>query len=64
MLILSLRVGESVRAGDDISITVLKVKGDQVRLGVSAPKSVPVHRLGSGQIPSDSTGKLGERPVK
>lgn len=60
MLILSLRVGESVRAGADISITVLRVKGNQVRLGVSAPKNVAVHREGSGQIQPDATGKLGE----
>jgi carbon storage regulator CsrA len=44
MLILSRRVGESVVIGEDISITVLRVKGDHVRLGVTAPKSVTVHR--------------------
>ena len=44
MLILSRRVGESVIIGEDISITVLRVKGNQVRLGVNAPKSIAVQR--------------------
>lgn len=44
MLILTRRVGESLRIGDDVSVTVLGIKGSQVRLGVNAPKSVPVHR--------------------
>lgn len=44
MLILTRRVGESVMIGEDISVTVLGVKGNQVRLGVDAPHDVPVHR--------------------
>jgi len=44
MLILTRRVGESLRIGDDVSVTVLGIKGSQVRLGVNAPKSIPVHR--------------------
>jgi len=44
MLILTRRVGESVMIGDDVSITVLGVKGNQVRIGVNAPKDVSVHR--------------------
>jgi len=44
MLILSRRVGETVIIGEDISITVLRVKGNQVRLGVNAPKSIAVQR--------------------
>lgn len=44
MLILSRRVGESVKIGDDVSITVLRVKGNQVRLGVNAPRSLAVQR--------------------
>jgi carbon storage regulator len=44
MLILTRRIGESVVIGDDIHITVLGVKGNQVRLGVNAPKDVSVHR--------------------
>ena len=44
MLILSRRVGERVVIGEDISITVLRIKGNQVRLGVDAPKSIAVQR--------------------
>ena len=44
MLILTRRVGEALMIGDDISVTVLATKGNQVRLGVSAPKNVSVHR--------------------
>ena len=44
MLILTRRVGESLMVGDEITITVLGVKGNQVRIGVSAPKDVAVHR--------------------
>ena len=44
MLILTRRVGESVVIGTDVTVTVLRVKGNQVRLGVDAPKSVSVQR--------------------
>jgi carbon storage regulator len=44
MLILTRRIGESVIIGDDVTITVLGVKGNQVRLGINAPKDVSVHR--------------------
>jgi carbon storage regulator len=44
MLILTRRVGETVVIGDDVTVTVLGVKGSQVRLGVNAPKEVAVHR--------------------
>ncbi len=44
MLILTRRIGESVMIGDEVTVTVLRVKGNQVRLGVSAPKSVSVQR--------------------
>jgi carbon storage regulator len=44
VLILTRRVGESVMIGDDVTVTVLGVKGSQVRVGISAPKQVPVHR--------------------
>ena len=44
MLILTRRVGETLNIGDDVTVTVLGVKGNQVRIGVNAPKEVPVHR--------------------
>lgn len=44
MLILTRRVGETVMIGDDIVVTVLGVKGNQVRVGVKAPRDVTVHR--------------------
>jgi carbon storage regulator len=44
MLILTRRVGETVRIGDDVTVTVLSVKGTQVRIGIDAPKTVVVHR--------------------
>ena len=44
MLILTRRVGEALKIGDEVSVTVLRVKGDQVRLGIEAPKTVTVHR--------------------
>jgi carbon storage regulator len=44
MLILTRRVGETVVIGNDVTVTILGTKGNQVRVGVNAPKSVPVHR--------------------
>ncbi len=44
MLILTRRANESLMIGDDIKITVLGIKGNQVRIGIDAPKDVPVHR--------------------
>jgi carbon storage regulator len=44
MLILTRRTGETVMIGDEVTVTVLGVKGNQVRIGVNAPKAVPVHR--------------------
>ena len=44
MLILTRRVGESLMVGDEITVTVLGAKGNQVRIGVNAPKDVAVHR--------------------
>lgn len=44
MLILTRRVGETVMIGNDVVVTVLGVKGNQVRVGIKAPKELPVHR--------------------
>ena len=44
MLILTRRMGETVMIGDDVTITVLGVKGNQVRVGINAPKTLAVHR--------------------
>lgn len=44
MLILTRRIGESVYIGDDVRLTVLGVRGTQVRIGINAPKEIPVHR--------------------
>ena len=69
MLILTRRVGESLMIGDDVTITVLGVKGNQVRIGVKAPKEVAVHReeilnrieKASGEsLNEDSTLNLGD----
>ncbi|WP_444959468.1 carbon storage regulator CsrA [Microbulbifer sp. VVAC002] len=44
MLILKRRTGEYLRIGANVSVTVLEVKGNQVKIGISAPKSLPIHR--------------------
>ena len=60
MLILTRRVGESVVIGEDVTVTVLGVKGNQVRIGINAPKHVAVHReeiferIKSGRAADDS----------
>ncbi|KKQ18042.1 MAG: Carbon storage regulator [Berkelbacteria bacterium GW2011_GWA1_36_9] len=44
MLVLARRVGDSIMIGDSIKIVVIEIRGDQIRLGIDAPKTIPVHR--------------------
>ena len=74
MLILTRRVGETVMIGNEVTVTVLGVKGNQVRIGVNAPKDVAVHReeiydrikreedgdLGGGQPPPGTKAKVSD----
>ena len=66
MLILTRRVGETLMIGDSINITVLGVKGNQIRLGIAAPRDVTVHREEVFQRSHDedaaSTGSDKDKP--
>lgn len=56
MLKLTRRIGETIVIGDDVTVTVLGVKGNQVRLGINAPSNVDIHRL---EIHQRINGKAG-----
>ena len=67
MLILTRRVGETVMIGENVTVTVLGVKGNQIRLGVDAPRDVAVHRQeifekiqGGGGVPFDAHADAAE----
>ena len=60
MLILTRRVGETLMIGDSVSVTVLGVKGNQVRIGINAPKDVAVHREEIFQRIKREQGGAGE----
>ena len=64
MLILTRRVGESLMIGDEVNVTVLGIKGNQVRIGVNAPKEVAVHREEIYQrIQEENESAGGERSL-
>ena len=69
MLILTRRVGETVMIGSDVTVTVLGVKGNQVRVGVNAPRDVAVHReeiferIKSGRAAGDGATADNESPA-
>lgn len=71
MLALSRKINESIMLGNDVEVTILEIKGDQVKLGISAPKSVPIYRkeiylqiqesnkeAAEGNLPVDALMKL------
>ncbi len=65
MLILTRRAGETVMIGDNVTITVLGVKGNQVRIGINAPKDVAVHREEIFErIQSEQSAEEGAAPSK
>ncbi len=64
MLILTRRAGETVMIGSDVTITVLGVKGNQVRIGINAPKDVAVHREEIFErIQKENSGESPDKPA-
>lgn len=63
MLILTRRVGETLMIGDSVTVTILGVKGNQVRVGITAPKDVAVHREEIFQRIGREAGQGGDKPM-
>lgn len=67
MLVLTRKVGQQIRIGDDVTVTVVRIQGDKVRLGIDAPAEVVIHREEVRQrIQAEATtkgAKLAARPL-
>ena len=65
MLVLTRRIGESVHIGDDIQVVILSSKNNQVRIGIAAPKEVPIHReeIYSKHYRDDPVERHATRPL-
>lgn len=65
MLVLSRKQGESIKIDDNITVTVVSIVGDKVRIGIDAPKDVPIHRQEIwDQIVKDRSGKVTHEAVR
>lgn len=64
MLILTRRVGETLMIGDSVTVTILGVKGNQVRVGITAPKDIAVHREEIFQRMGKPIAELPEEPIE
>jgi carbon storage regulator len=63
MLVLTRKLGQSIKIGDEVEVVVLEVRGEQVRIGIRAPKTVSVHRKEVyDQIHPDENGDPGDAP--